>query len=201
MGDSFNTIEDYVPKAALPLLSKYLSQWEVNLVITRKRITKHGDFRAFPKGGHQITVNESTNPFRFLITALHEISHLVAFKNFGLGIKPHGVEWKITYKKIMSPFLTSEIFPAELLKVLQLHFKNPKASSDADFSLVMALNKFDPENEKSFIFELDQGTVFEIYNGRRFVRGEKRVKRFECKELNTQRMYLFSPHAKVIKIK
>ena len=186
---------------SIPFVDFLIEKHSFDLKIVNERATKHGDFRAFPKGGHQITVNESTNPFRFLITALHEISHLVAFKNFGFGIKPHGVEWKITYKKIMSPFLTSEIFPAELLKVLQLHFKNPKASSDADFSLVMALNKFDPENEKSFIFELDQGTVFEIYNGRRFVRGEKRVKRFECKELNTQRMYLFSPHAKVIKIK
>ena len=200
MGDSFNTIENFVPKASLPLLSKYLSQWEVNLVITRKRITKHGDFRAFPKGGHQITVNESTNPFRFLITTLHEMAHLVAYKNFGLSIKPHGVEWKNTYKEIMLPFLTSEIFPDELLKVLQFHFKNPKASSDADFNLVMALNKFDPKNEKSFIFELDQGVVFEIYNGRRFLKGKKRIKRYECKELNTQRMYLFSPHAQVIKI-
>jgi hypothetical protein len=146
MGDSINTIEPFVPPTSVTLLSKYLQQWEVNLVITRKRVTKHGDFRALHEGGHQITVNEMPNPYRFLITTLHEIAHLVAYKNFGRTIKPHGKEWKITYKKIMLPFLTPNIFPEALLEILQSHFRNPKASSDADFKLVMALNKFDPVN-------------------------------------------------------
>lgn len=200
MGDSINTIEPFVPPTSVTLLSKYLRQWEVNLVITRKRVTKHGDFRALHEGGHQITVNEMPNPYRFLITTLHEIAHLVAYKNFGRTIKPHGKEWKTTYKKIMLPFLTPNIFPEALLEILQSHFKNPKASSDADFKLVMALNKFDPVNEKNYIFELERGEVFEIHNGRRFIRGKKRVKRYECREVDTGRMYLFSPHAQVIKI-
>lgn len=200
MGDSINTIEPFVPPTSVTLLSKYLRQWEVNLVITRKRVTKHGDFRALHEGGHQITVNEMPNPYRFLITTLHEIAHLVAYKNFGRTIKPHGKEWKTTYKKIMLPFLTPNIFPDALLEILQSHFRNPKASSDADFKLVMALNKFDPVNEKNYIFELERGEVFEIHNGRRFIRGKKRVKRYECREVDTRRMYLFSPHAQVIKI-
>ena len=200
MGDSINTIEPFVPPTSVTLLSKYLRQWEVNLVITRKRVTKHGDFRALHEGGHQITVNEMPNPYRFLITTLHEIAHLVAYKNFGRTIKPHGKEWKITYKKIMLPFLTPNIFPEALLEILQSHFRNPKASSDADFKLVMALNKFDPVNKKNYIFELERGEVFEIHNGRRFIRGKKRVKRYECREVDTLRIYLFSPHAQVIKI-
>jgi len=200
MGYSINTIEPFVPPTSVTLLSKYLRQWEVNLVITRKRVTKHGDFRALHEGGHQITVNEMPNPYRFLITTLHEIAHLVAYKNFGRTIKPHGKEWKTTYKKIMLPFLTPNIFPEALLEILQSHFRNPKASSDADFKLVMALNKFDPVNEKNYIFELERGEVFEIHNGRRFIRGKKRVKRYECREVDTGRMYLFSPHAQVIKI-
>ena len=200
MGDSINTIEPFVPPTSVTLLSKYLRQWEVNLVITRKRVTKHGDFRALHEGGHQITVNEMPNPYRFLITTLHEIAHLVAYKNFGRTIKPHGKEWKTTYKKIMLPFLTPNIFPEALLEILQSHFRNPKASSDADFKLVMALNKFDPVNEKNYIFELERGEVFEIHNGRRFIRGKKRVKRYECREVDTRRIYLFSPHAQVIKI-
>ncbi|MBT3444202.1 MAG: sprT domain-containing protein [Flavobacteriaceae bacterium] len=200
MGDSINTIEPFVPPTSVTLLSKYLRQWEVNLVITRKRVTKHGDFRALHEGGHQITVNEMPNPYRFLITTLHEIAHLVAYKNFGRTIKPHGKEWKTTYKKIMLPFLTPNIFPEALLEILQSHFRNPKASSDADFKLVMALNKFDPVNKKNYIFELERGEVFEIHNGRRFIRGKKRVKRYECREVDTLRIYLFSPHAQVIKI-
>lgn len=200
MRNSFSTVENFVPQASFPLLTKCLIQWEVNLKITRKRHTKHGDFRVLPGGRHQITVNETPNRFRFLITIIHEMAHLLAYQDFGSRIKPHGKEWKNTYKKIMLPFLTPEIFPKELLKILLLHFRNPKASSDADFELVMALNKFDPENEKNYIYELEQGMVFEIHNGRKFIRGHKRVKRYECREVNSKRMYLFSPHAQVKKI-
>lgn len=200
MRDPLSNIENFIPTASIPLLSKYLVHWEVNLVVTRKRLTKHGDFRALPKGGHQITVNEMPNPYRFLITTVHEIAHLITYKDFGVGIKPHGKEWKHTYRKIMLPFLISEIFPQELLKILQLHFRNPKASSDTDTKLTLELNKFDPENKKNYIFELEDGSVFEIHNGRRFIRGKKRTKRYECREVNGKRLYLFSPHAQVIKI-
>ena len=103
--ESLTAIENYVPTASFPQLSEYLRHWQVNLVITRKRNTKHGDFRALPKGGHQITVNEMPNPYRFLITTLHEIAHLIAFKDFGPRIKPHGKEWKHVFRKIMLPFL------------------------------------------------------------------------------------------------
>tara|TARA_A200000113_G_scaffold224726_1_gene243375 strand:+ start:1710 stop:2321 length:612 start_codon:yes stop_codon:yes gene_type:complete len=198
--ESLTAIENYVPTASIPQLSEYLRHWQVNLVITRKRHTKHGDFRALPKGGHQITVNEMPNPYRFLITTLHEIAHLIAFKDFGPRIKPHGKEWKHVFRKIMLPFLEPEIFPEELLRVLKLHFRNPRASSDTDTQLAVVLNKFDPENEKNYIFELEDGSVFEIYNGRRFIKGKKRTKRYECRELQGKRLYLFSPHAQVTKI-
>ena len=200
MRDPLSNIENFVPTASIPLLSKYLVHWEVNMVVTRERLTKHGDFRALPKGGHQITVNEMPNPYRFLITTVHEIAHLITYKDFGVGIKPHGKEWKHTYRKIMLPFLIPEIFPKELLKILQLHFRNPKASSETDTKLTLVLNKFDPENKKNYIFELEDGSVFEIHNGRRFIRGKKRTKRYECREVNGKRIYLFSPHAQVIKI-
>ena len=193
-------VDNFVPIASLPLVLKYLKDWEVNLVITRERITKHGDFKAMPNGRHQFTVNQMQNPYRFLITTIHEIAHLVTYKDFGQGIKPHGKEWKQTYRKIMLPFLKVEIFPDELLKVLKLHFRDPKASSDTDSQLALVLNKFDPENEKNYIFELEKGTVFEIHNGRRFIRGERRTKRFECKEFKGKRLYIFNPLAQVIKI-
>jgi predicted SprT family Zn-dependent metalloprotease len=44
-------------------------------------------------GKHEITVNSNLNKYKFLITLIHEISHLVAFEKFGRNIKPHGNEW------------------------------------------------------------------------------------------------------------
>ena len=111
MIESISAIESFVPKASFPKLSEYLNQWQVKIVITRKRYTKHGDFRALPNGGHQITVNEMSNPYRFLITTLHEIAHLITYKDFGPKIKPHGKEWKHTFREIISPFLVPQIFP------------------------------------------------------------------------------------------
>ena len=197
MEDPINIVQDYIPYAAVPLLSKYLNHWKVNLVVTPKRITKHGDFRILSKGVHQISVNKSSNPYRFLITLIHEIAHLVAFKNYGYSIKPHGEEWRSSYQKLMIPFLKPKIFPKGLLNLMVCHLKNPRASTDVDFNLAIALNKFDPETKKSYIFELNFGTIFEINNGRKFVLGSKRKKRYECEEVSTRRKYLFSPNAQV----
>ena len=200
VGDQINVVRHYVPDAAIPILSKYFNYWKVNVVTVPIRNTKHGDFKILSQGVHRISVNNSSNPYRFLITLIHEIAHLVAFKDFGYSIKPHGKEWKSCYQKLMIPFLNSEIFPKDLLNLLAFHFKNPRASTDVDFNLVIELNKFDPENEKNYIFELDSGTIFETDNGRKFVLGSKRKKRFESYELSTRRKYLFSPHAQVKRI-
>ena len=72
------------------------------------------------EGVHQISVNNSANPYRFLITIIHEIAHLVAFKDFGYFIKPHGKEWKSCYQKLITPFLKPEIFPQKLLIMIDL---------------------------------------------------------------------------------
>ena len=200
VGDQINVVRHYVPDAAIPILSKYFNYWKVNVVTVPRRNTKHGDFKILSQGFHRISVNNSSNPYRFLITLIHEIAHLVAFKDFGYSIKPHGKEWKSCYQKLMIPFLNSEIFPKDLLNLLAFHFKNPRASTDVDFNLVIELNKFDPENEKNYIFELDSGTIFETDNGRKFVLGSKRKKRYECYELSTRKKYFFSPHAQVKRI-
>ena len=150
-----------------------------------------------PDGTHQITVNANLNPYRFLVTLIHELAHLVAYQQFGRLIKPHGKEWKSTFQQMMLPFIRPEVFPIEVLPQLAQHFKNPRASSDSDPKLALALKQFDPPNDKYYIFEIPLGGYFELYNGRVFQRGNKRVKRFECTEVKTGRLYLFNPLAEV----
>lgn len=182
-------------------LTALLEQHHVHLKIVNERKTRHGDYRPLPDGSHRITINANLNQYRFLITLVHEIAHLVAFTKYGRYIKPHGVEWKHTFQQLMLPFLRPDVFPNDLLPVLARHFKNPKASSDTDALMSIALKKYDPETYKNYIFELTHGALFITDNGRKFIKGNKLRKRYECKELDSGRLYLFQPNVQVEVIK
>lgn len=190
-------IENYIPKLALARVSELLDNDKLTVKIKKERKTRHGDYRAMPNGMHEISINSNLNPYRFLITLIHEIAHFETYSKFGRTIKPHGLEWKRTFQHLMLPFLNPQIFPLELLPLLAKHFKNPKASSDTDVNLALALKKFDESNNKTYIFEVPLGSDFKLYNGRIFKRGEKRRKRYECIEVRTGRLYLFNPNAEV----
>ena len=190
-------LEKYIPKASVHPVFELIKTNNVHLKIVNERVTRHGDYRKMPTGQHQITVNANLNTYRFLITLVHEIAHLVAFQKYGRTIKPHGVEWKRTFQQLMLPFIRPEVFPNQLLPLLANHFKNPRASSDTDAKLSIALKQFDPPNDKNYIFEIPFGAHFRLYNGKIFKRGNKRVKRYECLEVATGRVYLFNPNAEV----
>lgn len=187
----------YIPKAAHIQIESFLRNMDVNIIVTKQRLTKHGDFRFHPNKKPIITVNNSLNPYRFLITLLHELAHFKVSRQFGNRVKPHGLEWKRAFQETLLPFLNPTIFPEPICTILAKHMKNPKASSDRDFDLVMALKKYDEQNEQQYIFEIQDGVTFSISNGRRFVKIKKRRKRIECKEIDTGRIYLFSPHAEI----
>jgi len=193
-----NTLQKYLPELAVAPCFELIKTHGVHLKIVNHRVTRHGDYRRLPNGLHQITVNASLNKYRFLITLVHEIAHLVAFETYGRRIKPHGVEWKRTFQHLMVPFIRPEVFPSQLLPIIANHFKNPKASSSTDARLSIALKAFDQEERQhSYVYELPQGSLFRLYNGRLFKKGNKKVKRYECVELSTGRLYLFQPNAEV----
>lgn len=191
----------YIPQQAVAPCFELIKANAVHLKIVNQRVTRHGDYRRMPDGSHLITVNATENKYSFLITLIHEIAHLVAFEKYGRAIKPHGSEWKHTFQYLMLPFLRPEVFPSQLLPLLAKHFKNPKASSGTDAHLSLALKRFDAESDKTFVHELPIGSVFKIYNGKTFQKGNRRVKRYECVELGTGRVYLFQPNAEVEWIK
>ena len=194
--DAWTEINRQIPPVASPLLASIVEQYAVEFLVKNKRKTKHGDYRRLANGRHLITLNRTENPQRFLITLIHELAHLVAFKNYGARIKPHGLEWKSTYKTLMLPFLQPTIFPEPILGVLARHMKNPKATTDSDFQLVMALKTIE-KTSASYVFELPEGAVFKLYNGKVFTKGPKMRTRYECIEWATQRRYRISPHAEV----
>ena len=192
------TLQKYLPERAVAPCSALIKQNNVHLKIVNERVTRHGDYRRMPNGTHQITVNANLNKYRFLITLVHEIAHLVAFEKFGRRIKPHGREWKRTFQYMMLPFIRPEIFPTQLLPLLAHHFRNPKASSSTDARLSIALKSYDPgQPHITYIYEVPTGSVFRIYNGKIFKKGNRKVKRYECIEVETGKLYLFQPNAEV----
>jgi SprT protein len=192
-----DSLQEYIPQNAILKVIDLLDHDNLTVKVKNERKTRHGDYKRLPNGKHQITVNSNLNSYRFLITLIHEIAHFEAYKNYGKVIKPHGIEWKYTFQHLMLPFLNPEVFPLELLPLLAKHFKNPKASSDTDTQLAFALKQFDEPNDKTYIFEVPFGSTFKLYNGRVFKKGEKRVKRYECVEMKTGKLYLFNPNAEV----
>lgn len=195
-------LQKYLPERAIEPCLALIRQNGVHLKIVNERVTRHGDYQQLSNGKHKITVNATLNKYRFLITLIHEIAHLIAFQKFGQRIKPHGTEWKHTFQHLMLPFIRPEIFPTQLLPLLAKHFRNPKASSSTDAHLSIALKQFDTQqSHKSYVFELPLGSVFRLYNGRLYKKGKRLVKRYECIEVGTGKKYLFQPNAEVELIK
>jgi hypothetical protein len=188
----------YLPEHSVNPVIELLKHHKIHLKIVNERKTRHGDYRKRTNGQHQITVNATLNKYRFLMTLIHEMAHLKAFEVYGRAIKPHGLEWKHTFTKMVLPFLRPEIFPNDLLPYLARHFRNPTASSDTDPHLARAMKKYDVDREdKTLIHELPNGSLFRIRGGRVFQKVGLKVKRYACVEVNTGRMFLFNANAEV----
>ncbi len=185
----------YIPGESVDMVANLLKKNPCHLKIVNNRKTKHGDFRKYPNGTHQITINNDLNSYRFLLTLIHEIAHLVTYTEYK-KVKPHGLEWKRNFQHLMLPFVDPSIYPKEILPALANYLINPKASTDSDIKLSLVLKQFDEKNDKNFIFEIPYQSKFK-HNKKVFVKGNKRRTRYECMEVFTNKKYLFHANAEV----
>ena len=185
----------HLPLSSIVLIEKLIKDIEVNIEVVSSRKTKLGDFRVIDNY-YFITVNNDLNQYSFLLTLLHELAHAFTFDKFKSSVLPHGVEWKNIFKSIMKPFINSKIFPNDIAQVLINHMRNPKASSCSDMYLMKVLFKYD-NTKHLFLEDIKMGSTFVFRKERFFVKIEKIRKRYKCQELNTKKIYLFSPLATV----
>lgn len=188
-------ISKYLPKNSIDLVQEILEEHHILIKVVNKRTSKHGDFKRFPNGSFQITINNSLNEYQFLLTLIHEIAHFVTYKQ-SKRVKPHGIEWKRNFQHLMLPFVQPTIYPASILPFLANYLKKPKASTGSDVKLTFALKQFDEISGKNFIFELNEGSVFH-FNGKTYKKGITRRTRIECLETSSNRIYLFNQNAEV----
>jgi predicted SprT family Zn-dependent metalloprotease len=187
-------LQKFIPDASAELALKYLQQFKVHLTITRGRKTILGDYRhATPEKNHRISVNGNLNKYAFLITLIHELAHLITFLQYGNDVQSHGKEWKGLYRKILEDFLPMEIFPADIMQALKKSLHNLPASSCADEELMRILKRYDQADGKSiFVEQIPEGALFKMEGGAVFRKGKKLRKRFQCIEMDSGKIYLFS---------
>ncbi|WP_041383688.1 SprT-like domain-containing protein [Polaribacter sp. MED152] len=188
-------LSKYIPDKAVLMVQYLIEQNNFSLKIVNQRETKHGDFRKMPDGSFQITVNNNLNQYQFLLTLVHEIAHHITHQKFG-RVQPHGKEWKKVFQHLMLPFLKPDIFKYEMLPHLANYLKNPKASTDSDAKLSLALREFKPSSGKTFVFELPFGQAF-LFKNTTYKKGNKRRTRFECLNTINGKVYLFNQNVEV----
>ena len=189
------SLNDFIPEGAYPLVEPYLLHYKVHLTITKSRSSVLGDYRnAHADKAHRISVNGNLNPYAFLVTLLHELAHLITFIRYGHRVDAHGKEWKQQFSELLKHFLETSIFPIDIRNQLMQSLTNPAASSCADVNLMRVLRKYDPIKEgHCLVEELHVGSLFVIKGGRVFQCGERVRKRIKATEIATGKVYLFSP--------
>ncbi len=189
-----HTLQAFIPQGSLEPVLHYIQQFKVHLTITRERKSVLGDYRhAIPGKNHRISVNGNLNRYAFLITLIHELAHLVTFLKFSNKVQSHGKEWKAIYKELLSQFLLKNIFPEDVEKALHSSLHNLPASSCADENLMRVLKNYDPVKEGiKLVEQVEEGECFTIEGGRVFKKGKQLRKRFQCIEIKTGKVYLFS---------
>jgi SprT protein len=185
----------WIPGQAAELILDYLNHYHVHLTITRERKSVLGDYRhATRSANHRISVNGNLNAYSFLITLIHELAHLVTFMEFGNRVQSHGKEWKKIYRKILEEFIPLKVFPADVLAALKKNLHDLPASSCADENLMRVLRRYDDDKEGLMLVEqIPEGGCFSLEDERIFRKGKKLRKRYQCVEVATGKLYLFSP--------
>lgn len=191
----------YIPEVFVDTVVDLFLQSSVKFKIVAGRKTKLGDFRAGINGEkHQITINGDLNAYSFLITTLHEFAHLNTYNTYQNRVAPHGEEWKVAFRELLLPIINSGHLPPDIQKALVNSLINTKASSCTDHQLSRVLHTYDKPKEGIEILErLPNNSTFAL-NGRHFVKGPLRRKRFICQEVKTSRSFLVNALAQVYPI-
>ena len=186
----------HLPAAAYPVVVNWLRRNPVLVRIVKPRQTKLGDYRSATRTQpHRVSVNADLNKYAFLVTLIHEFAHYTTYVRTRRWKDPHGSYWKSEYARLMRPFMSRQVFPADVLRAMEHHLFDAPASSCTDHGLMRVLRKYD-RDPRPLLEELPERSVFR-FNERIFVKGPQLRKRYKCHCLNDRRTYFIDPLAEV----
>ncbi len=188
-------LETYIPSNLVLYVRSLVENETIEFKVTNQRSTKHGDFR-YNNDRYTITINKTSNKYRFLLTLIHELAHFFVFKKNRLA-KPHGLLWKRKFQSLLNPILAIEYFPSNILSELIDHMKNPKSSFCYDINLSKKLDLYDNTNDIVYLDQLNDGEIFYYRNLGKFKKINKRRKRYICLRIDNDKKYLFLGNTRV----
>ncbi|MFA6150904.1 MAG: SprT-like domain-containing protein [Chitinophagaceae bacterium] len=190
----FSELIPFLPPDTFEEVAQYFQDHTIHLTLTRERKSVLGDYRHPTREApyHRISVNATLHQYSFLITLLHELAHMLVFIQHKGSVMPHGTEWKMQFQKMLIPYIGKNFFPKDIEHALIKYLNNPKASTCTDTNLYKALYRYSNSKEGWTLLEdVALGTTFSIEGGKQYILLEKRRTRFRCKEILTEKMYLF----------
>ena len=190
-------LSNFLNKETQLKISNWEKEFNVKVIVTNPSKSRLGVFIPKRFSENNIRINNNLNRYSFLITLIHEMAHASIWIKYGRKVNPHGLEWKMEFKRMILPFLHPNYFPEDILSVLAKHMILPKASTVRDVDLSTILRKYDVL--PSFTIDrIKDGDYFEIANGTQFQKISKLRKNYKCKEIKSGKLYRFSPLAEVI---
>jgi SprT protein len=188
---SLANIRGHAPASALPALRRFLDGLPVLIHVTENRRSKHGDYRPSPCRRYGIvTVNAFGNPWQFLFTLLHELAHAETHIHHGARARPHGIQWKTIFSRLLLDFAGQDLFPESLTPFIRQHAMRPRYSSCADLKLAMALREYDTLDHRPMVAELPRGQRFSLDGVRVLTKRELSRTRYKCTTARGREYYV-----------
>ncbi len=153
-------LRPFIIKAALPHILAWLERDGVRVAFSDRKSRTLGYYMppkaetfplsTCPKGFdslHTISLQIDLNPYALLFVFVHEWAHLATRQQYGEKVYPHGREWKNNFRRLFQPFFSPEIFPSDILEVIQRYFV--KTSRYFENEMETACNRYG-KNRKEF---------------------------------------------------
>jgi predicted SprT family Zn-dependent metalloprotease len=187
------------PEQAHSLTKALFTEHHFLFRITAPRRTRLGSFKGVRFGARPvIQINSDLGQFTFLLVFLHELAHLVVMKQYGRKARPHGIEWKNAYRRLVEPFFAEQVFPHALATELHRYFVKTPATFHHDTNLINTLASLEGGVAILTVNDIPLNSTFTLLSGRKFVKIEKLRTRYKCFCPATRKYYLVPKSAQIM---